>query len=60
MNRFFVVAVLSGVVFGAPASAEESKPATDAAPTFQSAPPPPGIEEAGVQSTAAPLKGPRP
>lgn len=57
MNRFLVVAVLSGVVFGAPASAEESKPATDAAPTFQSAPPPPGIDEAGVQSAPAPVTG---
>jgi hypothetical protein len=57
MNRFLVVAVLAGFVFGAPASAEETKPATEAAPSFQSAPPPPGIDEAGVQSATAPTAG---
>ena len=57
MNRLLVVAVLAGVVFGAPASAEESKPATDAAPKFQSAPPPPGMDESGVPSATAPQAG---
>lgn len=57
MNRFLVVAVVAGVVFGTPAAAAEPKPATDAKPAFQSAPPPPGIDEAGVQSATTPTAG---